>query len=137
MGRRSASLYGNSPTSGRDEETGKVVVKKAEKAEVLPKVAGGAEGGKGDLPMEARHAGERREMHHRHAAEHMAMHMRHETEHAHAKGDKAAMHRRHETEYKDMGKRHSDEMKILHGKQEKEAFAGGAADAVAPSKEEK
>lgn len=111
---RADKMYKDSPELGRDEESGKMKVKKTDSK--IHREASEAESGTAGMPVHERHAMERREVHHRH-----------ETEHAmHGKGDKKELHSRHEKERSDMVKRHEKE----HGHEE---LTGGTA----KSKEEK
>jgi len=101
-------MYGNPPKLEKDEN-GRPYIKKPEKEKKIARTSDGTEGMPihEGMPMAARHAMERRDMHSRHEVEHMM--------HDHAnKGDKSEMHARHEKEMKDMHKRH-----------EKEASTGG------------
>lgn len=98
MSKMSEKMYGSSPKMERDEEDGKVKVKK----KAMDKDTTGEAEDKGDgqdVPMEARHTMERAEMHMKHQREH----------HMHGGSEKKEMHSRHE-----------DEMKMLHKKHEKE-----------------
>ena len=114
--------YKDTPHMQRDEETGKMALKKG--------VSGGdgeqaaANGGYAGLPVHMHQAGERREMKHRHIQEHLAMHHKHETEHAHhdhsVHGGKEKMHERHERDLKEMHNRHEHEHKAMHERHEKE-----------------
>ena len=120
MKSRSDRMYADSPGLQRDQESGKVAVKKMPK-EGKVAVRDGSDG----VPTEVHQPTERRDMHTRHMNGHMAIHGKHETEHAmHKGGDKAAMHRRHEAEMKDTGARHLAEMKGIHARHEKD---GGKA----------
>jgi hypothetical protein len=92
----------------REEETGKMKVKKADKKDGEMQHARPKEGDMNEheegLPTVARHAMERRDMHSRHETEHMI--------HDHSgKGDKHEMHARHEEEMKTMHKKHEKELK--------------------------
>lgn len=124
---KSDKLYADGPALGRDEETGKVEVKKPTKP--ADNGNGGATGTEG-MAAPLRHAHERREMHHRHIGEHMQMHHRHEMEHAAHEsaghGHKGALHERHEREMGEMHGRHVAEMKKMHDRHEKEG--GGKAE---------
>lgn len=101
MGKMADQMFGNSPKMERDEESGKVAIKK----KVVDKdTTGEAEDqGSGEqIPMAARHGMERAEMHMNHQREH---HM-----HDHGKhGDKKEMHDRHEKMMKEMHARHEKE----------------------------
>lgn len=115
MASKSEKMYGDSPTTERDEESGKVGVKKPK-----PKTAE-ADLGDGE-PINVHQANERRGMAHRHMGDMMAMHDRHEMEHSSAKGDMKEMHGRHEAEMAEMHGRHAKDMKAMHkrhGKGEK------------------
>lgn len=94
---KSDKLYGESPKLERDDESGKVEVKKPAKAEAE------AEGQETEgMPAPARHAMDR-----------MSMFMKHENEHAMSDygkgGSKAEMMARHTEEMKAMVKRHEKE----------------------------
>ena len=95
-------MYGHSPKTERDEESGKVVVKKASKGE--EDAEGENESGSGETtPVMARHSMERMDMNHAHEREHMM--------HDHGKGgDKKDMHDRHEKMRKELHARHEKEM---------------------------
>lgn len=96
---RPDKMYKDSPELARDEESGKMTVKKSETREE-PK-ARETEGE--SLPVHARHAHERREMHHRHQLEHAI--------HDNGKGgSKKDMHERHREEMAAMHKRHDKEL---------------------------
>jgi hypothetical protein len=125
MAGRANKLYGEAPHLGREDTTGKVVVKKDKSIEGKTEHLTENEGG-GDMAPEHRHAHERREMHHRHMKEHMDMHHRHEVEHSHHKGHKGALHERHEMEKHEMHKRHHAEMKAMHDRHETEHGEGEA-----------
>lgn len=105
---RSDKLYKDSPTTERDEESGKVAVKKKKPEE--KKADANKQGTVGD--GEPMHAGI--EPHARHAMERLAMHAKHENEHhahdAGKHGDKKEMHARHQKEMADMHKRHDKEL---------------------------
>lgn len=103
MGKMADKMFGNSPKMQRDEESGKVAIKK----KVVDKdTAGEAEDqGSGEqIPMDGRHSMDRLSLHHKHEGEHMA----------HKGGDKKEMHKRHMDEMEAMMKRHDKE----HGKKE-------------------
>lgn len=105
---RADKMYKDSPELGRDEESGKMKIKKTDSK--IHREASEAESGTAGMPVHERHAMERREVHHRH-----------ETEHAmHGKGDKKELHSRHEKERSDMVKRHEKE----HGKESKGSGSG-------------
>ena len=91
-------MYDSTPTMERDEESGKMKVKKAEKkveeADAQIKEDQG-------IPAYLRHSIERREVHNRHETEHMVG--------DHGKESKEELH-----------KRHQEEIKMLHKKHEKE-----------------
>jgi hypothetical protein len=89
-------LYKDSPKLKREDASGKMAVHKEKnlESEKVDKAVG-TEVPPDGLPMDVRHAHERRDMHNRH-----------ETEHAMHKGDKKEVHIRHQTEMKDMHKRH-------------------------------
>lgn len=115
---KAEKMYGNSPHLERDEESGKMGIKKsATKAS--------EEHGTEGMHAHERHEHERRVMHHRHLKEHMDLHHKHEMEHsmheAMKHGHKGALHERHEREYKEMHARHHSEMKDMHDRHEKEA----------------
>lgn len=103
MGKMADKMYGNSPKMERDEESGNMAIKKKEK-EGKDMTGEGEDQGSGEhVPVHARHAMERSEMHHTHMREH---HM-----HDHGKhGDKKEMHERHEKMMKEMHARHEKEM---------------------------
>lgn len=97
---KASKMYENSPEMKRDGEDGKMKITKAEK--ISARTNDGTEGmpiHENGMPMDVRHAHERRDMHSRHETEHM-MH----------KGDKKEMHGRHESEMKSMHGRHEKEM---------------------------
>jgi len=102
MSKQAEKMYGNSPKLERDEKSGDMAVKRKEKPEEKAEGEdqGSAEGG---IPVTARHAMDRTEMHMKHAREHM-MHD------AGKHGDKKEMHGRHEEEMKMMHKRHEKEL---------------------------
>lgn len=103
MSKMSEKMYGSSPKMERDEEDGKVKVKKANKAEADTSGEAEDQGAGQSVPMEVRHSMERHEMHHAHEREH---HM-----HDMGKGgDKKEMHSRHLKQHEDMMKRHEKEM---------------------------
>jgi hypothetical protein len=101
MSKMSEKMYGNSPKMERDEEDGKMKIKKSGKVDESNDEA--EDQGDGEaVPMHARHHMERAEMHMKHQREH---HM-----HDHAKhGDKKEIRARHEEEMKMMHKRHEKE----------------------------
>lgn len=112
MASRSSRMYKDSPTMERDDESGKMAVKKPSKDLPSPKEAE-ADLGDGEPMHEG--AAPRREMMNRHVAERMQMHSRHETDHEHGKADKA----KHVEEMETMGKRHMSEFrKMMKGKGE-------------------
>lgn len=106
---RAEKMYGDSPEMKRDEESGKMAVKKPSQSEKKSKeVEGGTEGAEregmkdGAMPHHVRHAMGRNDMHARHEHEHsMHDHMKH--------GDKKEMHARHEKEMRTMHTRHEKE----------------------------
>lgn len=103
MTKMSDKLYGHSPKMERDEESGKVAVKKKDKADADTKGETEDQGTGESLPVHARHAIERMDMHHMHQHEH---HM-----HDHGKhGHKKEMHQRHEKMMKELYARHEKEM---------------------------
>lgn len=94
---RAEKMYDKTPELKRDDESGKVGVKKSEAKSA--RVSDGTEG----IPIHARHAMERRDVHHRHETEHMM--------HDHGSGgSKAELHARHLKEMGDMLKRHEKEI---------------------------
>ena len=100
----SMKRYKDGPTIKKDEESGRPKVAKREEA--ADRVQEGMDGVKieekdgAGMPIHARHAMERRSLHHQH-----------ETEHAvHGDHDKKEMHKRHEKEMKDMHGRHEKEI---------------------------
>ena len=105
MSAKTDRRYASKPTLKRDDEDGKMKVKKTEKVKA-DDVEAGTEGvvREGEaIPHEARHAMERRDMFNRHENEH--------TIHDHGKhGDKTDMHERHAKEHHKMLKRHAKEM---------------------------
>ena len=110
--------YGNKPHLERDEESGEMTVKKADKDAGHEKEVKEGIDGEG---YEDRHRQERRELKHKHIHEHLALHNKHENEHAHHKdGDKKELHERQETEHKDMQKQHASEFNQMHARHEKE-----------------
>jgi hypothetical protein len=115
MATKSEKLYGDSPALERDEESGKVSVKKPARADV------GEDGSSAEMGGDVPPANERRETAHRHVGERLAIHHRHEMEHGGHKGDKKALHDRHEAELAEMGARHAKEVKAMHGRHEKGA----------------
>lgn len=120
MAGRSEKMYKDSPKMERDDDTGKMEVKKPSKADAI-------DAGVDHMNINVRHPAERREMKHKHMTEHMAMHHKHEMEHgAHDEkgGSKMAMHERHEKEMKDMHGRHESEHKSMHDRHEKEMGEG-------------
>ncbi len=99
-------MYKNSPTLETDGD-GKKYIKKGP-TEAEKKTSEQSSGTDGieqheGMPIDVRHAHERRDMH-----------SRHETEHMMTKGEKAEMHSRHQSD-----------MKALHKKHEKEGSTGG------------
>lgn len=93
-----SKMYSDSPKMERDDETGKVVVKR-EKGE--------AKGGKKEDMKE----GAMGDAHARHAMDRLALHHKHENEHhAHKGGEKHEMHERHHSEMKAMHRGHEKEM---------------------------
>lgn len=92
-------MFGNSPKLGRDDEDGKVKVKKSDKSEDKEAVTEGGAESEG-VDMESRHSMDRAEMHMKHQREHMM----------HKGGSKKEMHARHEDEHEAMHKRHEKEM---------------------------
>lgn len=103
MASRSEKMYKNSPKLERNSESGKVGVTKnaMESAKTADGTKGIEENGdESGMPVDARHAQERRDMHNRHETEHSV----------HGKGDKKAMHERHAIEMKATHKRHEKEM---------------------------
>lgn len=135
MASRSEKMYRDSPAMERDEESGKVGIKKPAKKEAESSLGDGE-------PINVHQASERREMAHRHSSERLTMHHRHEMEHGMHKGDAAEMHGRHEAELAEMHGRHEKDMKAMHkrhGKGEKVTEAGqekthGEKDAAKPEK---
>lgn len=118
---RSEKMYKDSPEMKRDEESGKMEVKKPTKADAI-------DAGVDHMNINVRHPAERREMKHKHMAEHLAMHSKHEMEHAHHDGkggSKEMLHDRHEKEHKEMNSSHEAEFKKLHEKHEKEFGMSG------------
>lgn len=102
MSEMSKKMYGNAPKLERDDEDGKVKVKKSDKSEDKEATTEGGAESEG-VPMMARHHMERSEMHMKHQREH---HM-----HDHGKhGDKKEMHKRQIEEHEMMHKRHEKEM---------------------------
>lgn len=103
MSKMSEKMYGNSPKLEREEESGKVSVKK----KVMDKDTSGEgeDQGSGEaIPVTSRHAMERMEMHHKHMRDHHTHDMgKH--------GDKKEMHKRHSDEMESMMKRHEKELK--------------------------
>lgn len=112
MSKMADKLFGSSPKMERDEESGKMSVKKKVAAKEGKDPTGEAEdqGSGQQIPMEVRHSMERHELHHSHEREH---HMHDMGKH----GDKKEMHSRHEKMRGDLHKRHEKEMS---GHQEKE-----------------
>lgn len=108
----SKRMYKDSPKIEHGED-GKAKVSRPARDAKAEKVQSGTEGVEengspdGSLPMPARHAMERREMHNRH-----------ETEQSMHKGDKKMSHERHEKEMKEMHARHEKEMMSAGGKPE-------------------
>ena len=101
MSKMSDKMYGHSPKMERDEEDGKVKVKKSGKVDEANDEA--EDQGDGEaVPM--RHHMERAEMHMKHQREHMM----------HKGGSKKELHGRHEEEIKMLHKKHEKE----HGKGE-------------------
>lgn len=102
MSKMSEKMYGNSPKLEREEESGKVTVKK-NSMDKDTSGEGEDQGSGQTVPVTSRHAMERMEMHHSHMRDH---HM-----HDHGKhGDKKEMHERHEKMMKEMHARHEKEM---------------------------
>lgn len=101
MSKRTERMYKDSPSMERDEDSGKMDVKK--KPDHAEAVKDGTEGVvREGVPTHARHHMERMEMHHKHQHEHHA--------HDHGKhGEKKEMHGRHQKEMSDMHKRHEKE----------------------------
>lgn len=96
-------MYANSPKLETDEDGKKYIKKGPTEAEKKSaEVNDGTDGMQKHegMPMENRHAMERRDMHNRH-----------ETEHSMQKGDKKEMHGRHEKDMKEMHKKHEGESK--------------------------
>lgn len=98
MGKMANAMFGKSPKLERDEEDGKVKVKKADKPAEEAATEGGAESEGADV--DARHSMDRAEMHMKHQREHMM----------HKGGDKKEMHKRHLDEMKTMMAHHEKEM---------------------------
>ena len=98
-------LYGNSPKMERDEESGKMGIKKKSAAKEGKDTTGEAEdqGSGQGVPMEVQHSMERHEAHHSREREH---HMHDMGKH----GDKKEMHGRHEKMMADMHKKHEKEL---------------------------
>lgn len=94
-------MYANSPKLEKGED-GKPYIKKNNPTEAEKKTAE-VDSGTDGMPIDVRHAHERRDMH-----------SRQETEHMMTKGEKAEMH-----------SRHLGDMKALQKKHEKEASTGG------------
>lgn len=107
MSKRTDKMYGNSPKMDRDE-TGKMDVKKHPDPKESKEAGTEGEVREG-VPVHARHAMERLDMHHRHEHEH---HTHDHGEH----GDKKEMHERHLKEHRDMMKRHEKEDGATGGK---------------------
>lgn len=100
-------MYKNSPTLEKKED-GTPYIKKNNPTETEKKTGKVDSGTAGmqeheGMPIDVRHAHERRDMH-----------SRHETEHMMTKGDKKEMHTRH-----------VEDMKSMHKKHEKETSTGG------------
>jgi hypothetical protein len=114
MASKSSRLYKDSPTTERDDATGKVGVVKPKAADTEDMGTTNAEGQ--GMPV-VTHQVERREMAHRHVGERLAMHARHEGEHG-GKPDEA-MNTRHEEELHAMHGRHMSEMKKMNTRHEK------------------
>lgn len=119
MGKNSEKLYGKSPKMERNEESGEMEVKKPENK--APEKNEEVDGGFDGMPVDTRHAHERRETKHRHMHEHMTTHHKHEVEHSiQGEGHKGAIHERHAKEIHEMHKRHHEEVKTMHSRHEKE-----------------
>lgn len=102
---KAKKMYDSPPTTERDEG-GKLKVKKAEKSNAVQAGIDGMPQGteSPEMPMPARHAMAREQMHGRHETEHAA--------HDYGKGgDKSEMHERHHAEMKSLHKAHEKEMK--------------------------
>ena len=101
---RSERMYSDSPSLKRDEDSGKMAVKKPseekKKADEAQSGTDGADRGGADGDMMSRHAMDRLAMHSKHEGEH----------HAHKGGDKKDMHKRHVSEMKAMHSSHEKEM---------------------------
>lgn len=104
MAAKHEKMYKGSPRIEADEHGKKVIKKGPTEAEMkADKVSGGTEKVERGVPAHARHALERRDVHHRHEMEHLM--------HDHGDGgDKKEMHGRHEKEMSEMHKRHDKEL---------------------------
>lgn len=94
----SEKLYKDSPEMKRDDESGKMSVKKKEKGEPTEaeKESARVSDGTAGMPVHERHGMERADMIKRHEAEHKAL----------GDAERADVHARHSKEYSDMLKRH-------------------------------
>lgn len=111
-------LYDETPSIKGDEK-GKPHVVKPSKHDASDGASDKGVEGEG-FPIHARHASERRALHHQHETEH-SMHE------AHGDGDKKEMHHRHESAIKSLHTKHEKEAGMDGGK---EAGAGGATGKV-------
>ena len=107
MSEMANKMFGKSPKLGRNEESGEVEVKKAEK-EKAPEGKEANGGGEG-ISVFVKHASERAELHHKHEHQH---HMHDLGKESH---DKKELHKKHEEEFAMMHRRHEKEL----GKEEK------------------
>lgn len=104
MGEMAKKMYGSSPKMERDEESGKMAVKKKVATKEDDKKEGEDKDGSGQsLPVTVRHQMERADMHNTMEREH-AM-----TDHAKIT-DKKDMHERHSKMMSDLIRRHEKEM---------------------------
>lgn len=111
MGEMAKKLYGNSPKMERDEESGKMAVKKKAAAKDGDKKEGEDKDGSGQaLPVTVRHSMERNDMHH-------SMEREHHMHDMGKQGSKEEMHSRHEKMMKEMHARHEKEMTPEMGKE--------------------
>ena len=95
-------MYANPPKAERDD-SGKLKVKKASKANAVQSGTDGMHEGEdnSEMPMAARHM-----------MAHEKLHGKHMVEHAQHKGnDKSSLHERHQAELKSLHKVHEKEMK--------------------------
>ena len=99
--KQSEKMYGNAPKLERDEQDGKVKVKKSEEKAPEGKEANG--GGEG-IEVLDRHSMERMDLHHKHQHEH------HTHDHGKHPEDKKELHARHEEEVKMLYKKHEKEL---------------------------